>query len=113
MQWEADSLEETLAASGYRKLIGFLGAELTLYTTRGTFSVFSPRSCLRVEAGRLVLAHPCSVGISFERSEVLGVRGGVGVLLYTGKELSAAQWLANEFCKGYFQKLSDISVLKV
>ena len=87
MQWEAYSLEKELAADGYRKLIGFLGAELTLYTTHGTFAVFWPRSCLRFEAGRLVLAHPCSAGISFARSEVLGVSGGVSVSPYTDKEL--------------------------
>jgi hypothetical protein len=78
MNW----LDQQLEASAFKPLIRFLGAELTLHTTKGTFALFYPRQCLSVENDRLVLGHPCELGLAFERSEILHVSGGVSVLPY-------------------------------
>ena len=78
------NLAEQLAQAGLKALIPFLGAELTLHTTKGTFALFRPRECLHVENGKLVLGHPCETGMSFERAEIIAVRGGVSVSPYPG-----------------------------
>lgn len=78
------TLEEQLADSDFRFLIRHLGAELTLITSKGSFALFHPRQCLRIEDRRLVLGHPCEQGISFTRNEILGVTGGVSILPYAG-----------------------------
>jgi hypothetical protein len=76
------NLAEQLAGAGFKALIRFLDAELTIYSTRGTYAVFRPRESLHVANGRLVLGHPCEAGLAFERTEILGVSGGVSILPY-------------------------------
>lgn len=78
------TLEEQLRAFGLPYLAQLLGAELTILTKRGTYAVFWPRQCLRVENGRLVLAHPCEKGLSFLREEIIALHSGVSILPYPG-----------------------------
>jgi len=78
------NLEQQLAEAGFKALLPFLAAELTLHTSKGVYAVFRPRSCLRVENGKLILGHPCSPGWAFERSELIAVSGGVSVSPYPG-----------------------------
>jgi hypothetical protein len=76
------NLEQQLADGGFKALIRFLDAELTLHTSKGTFALFSPRSCLHVENGKLILGHPCELGLAFERADILHVSSGVSVSPY-------------------------------
>ena len=72
------TLEEQLAAD-FPRLVRLLGAECTIWTTRGTFALFKPKECLHLSAdGKyLALGHPMGACLFFEPKEILHVSGGV------------------------------------
>ena len=86
---ESWTLEADLRRAGFAPVIAFLNAECTITSkTRGRFALFRPRECLRIESGRLVIAHPCaSARLAFLPSEIATISGGVSVTPYSPGQL--------------------------